>query len=787
MKSVLRNLSFVLKRFSVASMLNIAGLSVAFAAFIVIMIQVDFEYRFDHCHPNAEYIFRVDLVRDGHPNGILPRAFADAVITSSPHISEGAIITPINEWLGNHYITVGDGAENSGFNEPFQTCYPNITSIFGFLFTEGNPDCLKDPEKIIIPKSMSQRLFGNETAIGKQIHLQENLWTKEGMKDLTVGGVYEDFPGNTQMKNVIYTRIDNTQSNDWYSSNYLCYLLFNDKQEAKEFEVYFNDKFDFSVLGYTEKTNIRLLPLTDIYFSQTGFRSGNANAVRILFAIAVLVIIIASINYINFSIAMTPMRIRSLNTQKILGSSIARLRVSLISEAVIIALMAWILSLVWVFILTEYNLLSSFEADLHLHKHLPLVLVTALIVLSAGLISGLYPAFYSTSFQPALVLKANFGLLPAGRKLRIALIGFQYVISIALIIAAIFIQKQNLYLRHFDQGFDKEQIAVVKLNRDLYSKSRDLYVGQLKTYSGIKDVAFSKQTLGASDGYTTYGFKYKDREVGGYTLEVSDNFLDVMNIVVPEGRGFLPSDVIDGNPTFVVNRSFQQKTGISAGETIEMKSWGMPNCNVVGITGDVKFTSLRQGNDDILFLVGSNAALPVSYIRIKAGTSIPEAIKHIRRTVADIDPTFPLEVEFYDEILANLYQKEEYLNKNIALVSLLAIFISVVGIFGLVMFETQYRRKEIGIRKALGSSTREILLFFNKTYLLILGVCFLLAIPAAYYAIRRWMENFAFKTPLSWWGFALAGAVVLVLTVTIVSVQSYRAATANPVDSLKTE
>ncbi|MEA4916764.1 ABC transporter permease [Proteiniphilum sp.] len=787
MKTVFRNLSFVLKRFSVASMLNIIGLSVAFAAFIVIMIQVDFENRFDHCHPNAERIFRVDLVRDGNPYGILPRAFADAVIASSPHISEGTIITPINEWSGNFYITVGKGAESNGFKEPFQTCYPSITKIFGFQFTEGDPDCLKDPEKIIIPKSMSQRLFGNETAIGKQVHLQENLWTKDSMKDLTVGGIYEDFPDNTQIKNVIYTRIDNTQSNDWYSSNYLCYLLFNDKQEAGQFETDFNNKFDFSVLNLTEKTDIRLLPLTDIYFSKTGFRSGNANTVRILFAIALLIIIIASINYINFSIAMTPMRIRSLNTKKILGSSVGRLRISLISEAVIIALMAWTLSLMWVFILTEYNLLPFFEADLHPLKHIPLVLLTALIVLSAGLISGLYPAFYSTSFQPALVLKGNFGVLPAGRKLRIALIGFQYVTSIVLIIAAIFIQKQNLYLRHFDQGFDKEQIAVVKLNRDLYQNSRDSYVNELKSYSGIEDVAFSKQTLGASDGYTSYGLKYKDKEVFGYTLEVSDNFLDVMNIAVPEGRSFLPSDVTSGNLTFVVNRSFQQRTGISAGETIEMVSWDMPNCNVIGITGDVKFTSLRRGNDDILFLVGSRAPLPVSYIRIKAGTSIPEAVKHIRKTVTDIDPTFPLEVEFYDEILANLYQKEEHLNKNISLLSLLAILISVVGIFGLVMFDTQYRRKEIVLRKVFGSSTREILLFFNKAYLLILGVCFLLAVPAAYYAIDRWMENFAFKTPLSWWGFALAGVVVLLLTVTIVSVQSYRAAISNPVESLKTE
>jgi putative ABC transport system permease protein len=784
---MIKNFLFILNRFKTSSTLNIIGLSVAFAAFIAIMIQVNFEYRFDRCHPDSNRIYRVDMMfADGGSTLILPRAFADAVISSSPHIKEATIITPIDEWLGNLYVSTGNETDEKGFREPFETCYPGITKLFGFTFTEGDPDCLQDPEKVIIPQSMAQRMFGNEPATGKLLHLKESLWTKEN-KDLTIGGVFKDFPGNTQIKNVIYTQIDLTQKNDWMSQNYMLYLLFDSDHEAASFESNFNQTFDFSPLNRSSKVSIHLMPLRDIYFSQTGFRSGNENTVKILFAIALLVIIIAAINYMNFSIAMTPMRIRSLNTQKILGSSITVLRTSLVSEAVILSVVSWMIALFLLAFLAKSNLLSFFDADLNPENNISLLLITGITALVIGFCAGLYPAFYATAFQPALVLNGNFGLSPAGRRLRTFLIGFQYIISICLIIIAFFMQKQNRFLQNYNQGFDKEQMAIVQLNSELYEKSKNLYVNKLKEYSGIEDVAFSKQKLGASDGYTTYTLQYKDEMFGGYTLEVSDNFIKVMHIPLLEGRDFMPSDATGGKIAFILNKSLQKKIGITAGETIEMTAWGIPLCNVTGIAGDVKFTSLRQGEDVILFLFGSPAALPVSYIRLKSGINSFDAVNHIRKTIASIDPTFPVEVEFYDEVLNNLYKKEVNLNKSISLLSGLAIIISIVGIFGLVLFETQYRRKEIGIRKVFGSTTHEILTLFNKTYFRILCICFVIAAPLAWFGVNRWMENFAYKTELSVWIYLLAFVIVLILTAITVTFQNWKAANSNPVDSIKND
>ena len=783
---MIKNFIFILNRFKTSSVLNILGLSVAFAAFIAIMIQVNYEYNFDNCHPNAKRIYRVDMLRNGEPTAILPRAFADAIIASSPHIKEATIITPIDEWLGKVYVSAGNEANEKGFNEPVETCYPGITKVFGLTFTEGDPNCLNDPEKVIIPQSMARRMFGNEPATGKLLHFKEPVFTKDN-KDLTVGGVYKDFPGNTQVKNVIYTQIFDTWSkNDWNSQNYNLYVLFDAGNEVPAFKANFNKTFDFSPLNRSgQKFSIDLTPLKDIYFSQTGFRSGSENTVKILFAIALLIIIIAAINYMNFSIALTPMRIRSLNTRKILGSSTSSLRISLVSEAVILSVVSWIISLFLLAFLAKGNLLSFFDADMNLLNHIPLLLITGIIAVLIGFCSGIYPAFYSTAFQPALVLNGNFGLSPAGRKLRTILIGFQYIISICLIVAAIFMQKQNRFLQNYDQGFDKEHIAIVPLNGKMYQQNKDLYVNKLKEYSGIEDVAFSKQKLGASDGYTTYGFKYKDKEFGGFTLEVSDNFLNVMHIPITQGRDFLPSDTAGRKLTFILNKSLQKELSINAGEIINMSAWRNEPGDVVGIVGDLKFSSLRRGEDKIIFMLGSNAPLPVSYVRLKAGANVFDAMNHIRKTVAGIDPTFPLNIEFYDEVFNNLYKKEVNLNKSISLLSSLAIIISIVGIFGLVLFETQYRRKEIGIRKVFGSTTGEILALFNKTYFRILLICFVIAAPIAWFIVNKWLENFAYKTQLSWWIYPPAFFIVFLLTAVTVTFQNWKAASSNPVESIK--
>jgi putative ABC transport system permease protein len=793
MNTILRNSFSVFRRFKTATTLNVLGLSVAFAAFMIIMMQVDYDRGFDRSHPNANRIFRADLVQGDRTLPIHARALVDAILASSPHIEAGTLLNP---YVGQKYITVGEGEEKLGFREPFVTCYPEITRTFGFSFVEGEAGCLYDPEKVIIPQSMAGRLFGDRPAVGRTILAGEYIWTKPEPKTLVVGGVYRDFPGNTQLNNAIYTVIDRTMEGEWASSNFICYLLLDNRDAAADLEAEINARFDFSPVWNPNhlELSIRLTPLTGIYLSESGgetfggvFKTGNAATVRILFFVALLIILIAGINFTNFSIAMAPARVKSINTRKILGSSTGALRGGLISEALSVTVVSWAAATGLVCLLDNYGFLSFMEAGMNPSDHLPLVGLTGAMALATGLAAGLYPAYYTTSFEPAMALKGNFVFSSSGRTLRLALIGFQYVISIGLIITAGFVQLQNRYMQDYDRGFEKDRIAIVELNSGIYQKSKEAYVNRLKEYPGIEDVAFARQKLGAADGYTTYVLTYGEQTFYSYVLEVSPNFMQVMGIPILEGRDFLPSDERSVNElTYIFNRPLQKELMMEPGDPVEMTSWGDAPGRTAGIAGDVKFTSLRLEADYLSFMVNpGQKMLPVSFIRLKGGINLAEAVAHIRGVLTEIDPVYPFDIEFYDALTDRLYEKEIYLSRAITLLSLQAIVISVIGVFGLVLFETQRRRKEIGIRRVHGATLGEILGMFNRVYFRIVCICFVLSAPVAWYAVSRWLENFAYRTPLYWWVFAAAFTIAGAVTLGAVTIQSLQAANANPVESLR--
>ena len=641
----------------------------------------------------------------------------------------------------------------------------------------------------MVPRSLADKLFGEDiSAVGKTLRAEENIWTKSA-KLFTIGAVYKDFPENTQLRNVVYTAIDPDYNiNNFSSSIWVCYLLIDNPAMADEVADNFNRHFDFKKI-YHEGEQIRLVPLTDIYYmneTQDGgtFRSGNKEVTALLFGIALLIVIVAAINFTNFSTSLTPLRIKSINTQKVLGSSDTLLRRSLLIEAALISFMAWLVSLVIVWGLDWAEALPFIEADLSLVSNLPIVFLCGIVALVIGWLAGIYPAYYITSFPPALVLKGSFGLSPSGRKLRTTLICVQFVVSIVLIIGACFVQIQNSYMRNFSLGFDKDQVAIVELNETMYNKHHDTYVNRLKENPGIEDVAFAMEKVGSKDGYNTNGGNYKGKDFQYFIIIASSNFLRVMGIPVIEGRDFSKADELSDHVSYIFNRTAMEGLDMQVGDAFDSYSSG----HLVGFSDDVKFTSLRGGEDNIAFLVGNfGYSLPISYIRLKAGSDIHAVVGHIQETMRELDPSYPFNIEFYDEIFNHLYRKEENLRSLVTVFSLLAIIISLVGVFGLVVFETQYRRKEIGIRKVHGATVGEILLMFNKAYLRIVGICFVIAAPIAWQGVRMWLEGFAYKTPIHGWVFLIALLIVTVITLLTVSFQNWKAANENPVNSIKSE
>lgn len=803
--SILKNFLFVLKRYKTTSVLNFLGLSAAFVAFIIIITQVDSEFSFDKFHKNANRIYRVDNVTQGLFGIIQPRPLVESFFDSSPEIEAGTVLMP---YLGEQYFTTENNGVKAGHKYNIVTCSPAITRIFSFKMVEGSPDCLQEPQNILIPQSIARQLFGNTTALGQLLSFKSTIWTKESQKELIVGGVYKDFPENTQLNNHLYTAIDkDAQMKNWGSNNFIAYVLLKENSDPGKLADHFNKHFDFNHFGYDSNMSVKLTPLTSIYLKNEStdgltIKSGNPATINVLLTITILTITIAIINYMNFNMALAPRRIKSINTRKVFGETDLSLRTKIIIEGILMSLIAYLVAIVLVFLIHINHILPFIDININPLRNTRPIIIAGVIAIITGFVCAIRPAYFLTSGSPAIVLTGSFGLSQKGKVMRDILIGFQFAISIILIIVSIFIYKQNHFMQTYDLGFDKDQIAIVELDADFMNQHKREYENALKDNPAIIDVAYSQQKFGASDEYRQESLKVGEQKYSLFYINVSWNFLDVMGIHLQEGNMPVESDETDwtslkknknefmgqayGNstPKLIINKKLSEESGLKP--DLFADHFGN-NVQITGVTDNIQFTSLRRAPHNAALVINDPTQMNCSYIKIKAGQNIPAVVKHIEKTIANIDPSYPINIEFYDKVFENLYKKELDSEKIITSFSLLAIIISIMGVFGLVRFECEYRKKEIGIRKVLGSYNREILLLFNSQYLKIFAVCFVFAIPVAAYITNRWLDNFAYKTGTSWWVFLLSGSVILLIISFTVTWQSWLAATANPVESLKTE
>jgi putative ABC transport system permease protein len=410
------------------------------------------------------------------------------------------------------------------------------------------------------------------------------------------------------------------------------------------------------------------------------------------------------------------------------------------------------------------------------------VAATAGLAVLTGLVAGLYPSWRVTSFPPALALKGSFGLSPGGRKMRSVLTDIQFFASFALIISASFIYLQNEYMQHAPLGYDKDELIIANLTPAL-SERCDALADRLKTFAGIDDATFASILLSSRDSYGTWGRYYRDKVINFDVLPVDVSFLRVMGIEVTEGRDFREEDRQTSRGVFIFNEKARSEFGLTLDEPV------IAGVQIAGFMPDVKFTSFRKEVSPMAFYVysGEWTSPRYAYIKVKAGAGMGEAIAQVRQTLREFDAEYPFRVRFFREVLDSAYAGEQRLGSLITLFSLVAIFISIMGVFGLVVFDSEYRRREIGIRKVFGSTTGEILLTFNKSYVYMLCICFALSAPVAWYAASRWLENFAYRTPMYWWVYPAVFAAVLALTAGVVTFQNRRAACMNPVESMKSE
>ena len=798
MNTILRNLFYTLRRFRLASCLNLLGLSAAFAAFVVIMMKVGYERSFNTCYPDADRIAILDVAIDGEPSYfgcVLPRGFIDYVIEHTPGVECGSIYA--RGYIESSFCT---NLENpSYFQEEPCAIYKDFTQTVGMTFVEGSAEGMDEPDGMLLSETIARKFFPDGNAVGSYVYRNSECWIAD--KDVTkyrVCGVYKDFPENSQFAdNPLFIRMGDFQKDSWGNYNFFCFLRLKpgvtpediklqiEKSGANErMARYADSKYE----GY-------VIPLPDLYYSNIEndyLKTGSRQNLFLLVSIAVLIIIVASINLINFSTALTPMRIRSINTQKVLGSSVASLRAGLVGEAVCITFLSWIISLLLILALNKVNGLSFLNFTPSLLLYWKPVAVSGAISLVVGILAGIYPAFYMTAFPPALMLKGNYALSGKGKQLRTLLIGFQYVTSFILLVVTIFIYLQNNYMRQYQLGVDRDNLIVAYLpNLPVTNSMYQGFDQQMKNYPEIADVAYAGADLGSMNVYSTYPWTYKDVSSSCFLVAVSPSFCRTMGIKVIEGRDFLPNDSIKSDHlNFIVTQNARKAIDIPVGESFNFPSWGTEG-TIVGYVNDLRLTSLHtDGNTPFVFVANplfNILNLPYAYIRVKAGSNMDEALTHIRGALADNFTGYSIDIKFFDQVYASLYQRETNQQYMVTLFSLLAVIISVVGVFGLVIFEAEYRRKEIGIRKVYGATTGEILWMFNRFYLRLVVICFAISVPVTYYVVGEWLKDFSDRIGMAWWVFALAFLVISLITLLTITIQNYRTASSNPVDSIKSE
>ncbi|MBR2450965.1 MAG: FtsX-like permease family protein [Paludibacteraceae bacterium] len=800
-----------------SKLLNILGMTAAFAALYIILVQVHYDLTYNRAIPDSERVYLMTLPSFGagetKQQSFLARPFAEYFLEENIYV-EAYGVAQLDD-VNKVNVIVGEGTAAKTHSVTFAQMTSGALKTFGIQPVMGSLEDIGEGGYVAISETAAERL-----GVAVDSVLQLESWGQTNY--FVVRAIYKDLPVASDLKNIEVIRCNQLEEQDLNSTSNWSYQYFvklrstEDKalceeviskkyaeimaQELKRYRgMQHSDPSFYKQLDkletFIDDIHCTLMPIRDLYYDDTlewsvGQEQGNKTSTITLMIVAALIVIITLINYVNFFFAQVPMRIRGVNTRKILGSSRAALVGRFLAESAVLVAIALVLAVVVVLLFCSTEWVHYISCDLALSKNMVVAVLTVGIALVMTLMAGLYPAMYATSFPPALAIKGSFGMSQKGKSLRYALIGLQFVISIAFIICAIFLKKQHSYMMNYDMGFNKE--CLITANIPLNSlDERDAFSSELLNNPNIKEVAWSQDRM-VADMRMTWGRWRNGEQMMINVMPVSWNYLQVMGIEVFEGRDFLPSDE-KGNGAIILNEYAKKKYNLNLEEVIEWNGTPFP---ATGFCRDFHFKPLHEESDAFAFYIYDTEiqnryyTTPHLTLRTIENADIKAVFDAIRATTDKILPDYGSEkvkINFFNEELGENYQKEQQLTTTISLFTMLAIIISLMGVLGLVIFETQYRRKEIGIRRVNGATVREILVMFNRKFMIIVGICFLIAAPISYFITDYYYSTFAYRAPIAVWVFVVALLAVLVITTLVVTLASLRTATSNPVEALRTE
>lgn len=793
----------IIRLFKGAGILNLLGMTVAFAAIYIIMVQVNYDWNYNSKIKDLDRIFVVthkDWFDEGKYSVNMSRPVMESLIKQSSMIESYAVIQ------GNIQteIKIADGNDNRTFELNTMQVTSGTYDVFGIEAVAGTFQGIGEENVVALSERASHKL---NLKLGDAIQL-------EGEKDKrTVSAIFKDMATNSVFgeTELLYSNIYEKESLDNFGEwSYRYFVKLNDKNNVNAFSenatnfaknlvnemISSNPDMELppqeEIDEYIGRNTVKLFPLKGFQFElsitdNTIVYQCNIITTITLFIVSVLILVITLINYLNFFMAQIPAKLRSVNTKKILGSSRLSLVMGFMAESAALVVVSLFLSYIVIKIIGSSTYAELISCPLDLGYNAAVAILTVFVALIMTVASSIYPAMHVTSFSPALAIKGTMGTVSKGKSFRYILVGFQFFISILFVLCSFFIKMQYDYMMNYDMGFNKESLftAYVPVN----SNNHDLYTTELQKKTAIKEVAWGASSL-VSVYRMGWGREFNGKNINFISYPVSYNFLKFMGIDIVEGRDFTLADEKCEKGIFIFNEIAKEKFGFS----LESKVSGhMGETDIAGFCENFKFKPLHYKEEPFAFYVfGKKPWWPVShlYIRSNPGATYSEVLQAVKEVVADISPNFNTEeinLKFFDEELGTQYRKEQKLISLITLFTILAVIISLMGIIGLLMFETKFRRKEIGLRRVHGASIREILEMFNRKFFYILLISFLIAAPVGYIIMDYYYSTFAYRSPLHWWVFLLAFVMVAIITVGVVTLCSFKAASENPAETLKNE
>jgi len=777
------------------SIINLLGLTAGLTASMLIIIFIMHEMSYDRFHKNHENIYRAitnfnmggkeqTFALSQTPLGPeIQRRYPEFISYSRIHKSWNSILITKNEI---QYYEKNIIAADSSF---FDT--------FDFNILQGNPnEMLTKPYTMVLTESMAKKYFPDKSPVGEVLTINNN-------KDYQITSIVADPPPNSHFTfDAITSFVTRYQGNNakWMDSwigniNNYNYFRTNGKKSKSQLEKLVNqtvlEKAGQSFEDYGFSLSVQLQNVSDIHlhsdFEHEIQPQGDIKYVYIFIAVGLFILIIASINFMNLSTARSAKRAQEVGIRKVVGSRRILLIFQFIGESVIYSILAFFLATLFTnYLLHSFGHIMNRELMFSFNNNFTILGLFLLISLCVGSLSGIYPAFYLSGFKPTKVLKGEITQGKGGALFRNILVIVQFSISIILIISTISIYNQLAFIQNKKLGYEKEAVLIVPLRSDRSQEQVNMIKSQLVTLPGVMKTSASQNYFGNSfsgNGYRFEGMPPNETLLMSY-IEVDQDFFDLYKMNFVEGRGF-STDFKADDKSVIMNQAALKLAGID--NPLQAKVWATDSTEyqVIGIVENFHFQSLRQSIQPVMILPAKNN---LSYLSVKIKQkNIQQTLNQLHNKWQEIDSSRPFDYFFLDEKLDNYYQQESRLGEMYLYFSVLALFIALLGLFGLSSYLTEQKFKEIGIRKVFGASVHSVVLKLSANFLRLVLISNLIAWPIAYFLMKKWLENFAYKTGLSWWIFGVAALLSISIAFITVSIQSYRAATANPADSLQNE